>query len=215
MKHIRRALIVALAAIAGVLLLCGPAATWLQSRHTWITPSTQVDAVYIVCGARAQTRRVTALTDWLSHSESHAPRPTILVGNDPQKSLWCRQHQTNHTVTAWTQERLTTMITSLPSPPPVVPGTFRNTDGEMVALSAYLQEQPEIQSIALVTSRFHARRCLQRFHTHAETQTTTRVIPGIVWWENRAPWIVAGELLKMVRDNLHLSDVITRTERDL
>jgi hypothetical protein len=230
-----------------MVFLSGPAATWLQSRPSWADTETHVDAVYLVCGARAQARRITALNEWLErNSESQKSKveiapsdssvsdfkirisnsPRILIGNDPQKSLWCREHQTNHTRTGWAVEKLgsrwgstrenghladsESQISDLPIT--VVPGHFQNTDGEMIALGSYLKAHPEIQSIALVTSRFHVRRCLQRFHNHTDRALTVQIIPGVPWWENRAPWIVAGELLKMIRDSLHLSHILTRPE---
>ncbi len=252
MKHARKwSLAMAAGMLLALLVLYGPVATWLQSRQSWINPKSHEDAIYLVCGARAQDRRITALTNWLeSKSKVEAiaspisafSSPTLLIGNDPQKSLWCRKHQTNHTKTEWAVEKLTTNCeqstvddshlsppqSTLPLshpplstvhspqstlPPPtisIVPGTFTNTDGEMAALATYLHEHPEIGSIALVTSRFHARRSLQRFRTHVGTQIAVGLIPGVKYWENRAPWIVLGELLKMLRDRLHLSQILTR-----
>ncbi len=299
MKHVRRFCIALIAFAAFLAVLCGPAATHLQSRQTWADPADDWDAVYLVCGARAQDRRITALCRWIQrhteirsqkseigsqhpetspilspHPTSHLPPPTILIGNDPQISLWCRKHQTNHTRSGWALEKLRSEIggqrsevKGLPSPPlmdtripatpvdespnnfapnhfalsqqstssdpscsipsrsplqssaprpptSVVPGNFHNTDGEMAALAAYLKAHPEIHSIALATSRFHSRRLLQRYQKHTGNHPNVGIIPGIAHWENRAPWIVLGEYLKMLRDRLGLTSHLTRSGRE-
>jgi len=288
MKHIRRLWISLGALTVALMLLCGPGATWLQVRHKWANPSEGWDAAYLVCGARAQDRRIAALTKWLSQPTSHIQHPTILIGNDPQKSLWCRTHQTNHTRTEWAEEKLKAEIGKLkleinsrPLPPQmdtrggnvtgefllrnppvtftppasvespnnfalnhfvpsqqstsnhpvnpvqapptshlthptisIVPGTFHNTDGEMAALATYLRAHPEIKSIALVTSRFHGRRLLQRYRKHIGDHPTPNLIPGSAYWENRAPWIVLAEHLKLLRDHLGLTSHLTRSGRE-
>ena len=254
MKHVRRFCISLIAFTAFLAVLCGPAATHLQSRDTWADPAEDWDAVYLVCGARAQDRRIRALCRWIQKQADirsqkpetgeeikdlplptlHSPLPTILVGNDPQKSLWCRQHQTNHTRTGWAEEKLkaeigklklrgeqrarpedgNTNISAFCFPisalPRVVPGNFRNTDGEMAALAIYLKAHPEIQSIALTTSRFHGRRLLQRYRKHIGDHPSVGLIPGTPHWENRAPWRVLAEYLKLLRDQLGLTNQLTR-----
>jgi len=219
--------------------LCGPGATWLQIRHEWADPAQQWDAAYLVCGAQAQNRRIAAMTGWLAQTasqashEARAPLPTMLVGNDPYEGLWCRQHQTNHTRTEWAVEKLETWLAShtntithrdappshaprstdhSPRSPTVVPGEFLNTDGEMIALAKHLEVHPEIQSIALCTSRFHGRRLLQRYRKHIGDHPRVGIIPGVGYWGNRAPWIVLGEYLKLLRDRLGLTNHVTRPE---
>ena len=91
-----------------------------------------------------------------------------------------------------------------------MPGTFSNTDGEMEALATYLKAHPEIQSIALVTSRFHVRRLLQCYDRHIGQSPTVSIIPGVSYWKNRAPWIIIGEYAKLLRDKLGLTDKLTR-----
>jgi hypothetical protein len=106
--------------------------------------------------------------------------------------------------------------TSAPQPPTsVIPGNFRNTDGEMAALAIYLKAHPEIQSIALATSRFHGRRLLQRYRKHIGDHPSVGLIPGIPYWENRAPWRVLAEYLKLLRDHLGLTELITRPGGDV
>ncbi len=313
-----------------LIIICGPAATWLQSQKQWASPMKQWDAIYLVCGARAQNNRIKALSIWWNQmpgvgdqrsevrkcsgevaprqratgentNSPHAPQyisryardippisrdlplspcssfivhrssfslPLILIGNDPQKSLWCRKHQTNHTVSAWAVEKISdlrfsnidnavldnhpqycsryeaafqyqrpqahsacstththaiynlsaTSSTNQPISPAtmrsfgagthqllVIPGTFSNTDGEMQVLAAYLKIHPEINSIALVTSRYHARRAQQRLRDHLDQDITIGIIPGIKRFNNRNPITVIIEYLKIIRDNLGLS----------
>jgi hypothetical protein len=217
MKHIKRFSVTILIATVAIGLLCGPGATWLQARHAWIAPTETWDAVYLVCGARAQERRIAALCEWLDKEHDQLkPDLMILVGNDSQKSLWCRKHQTNHTRAEWTVEQLQEQIPSGITPSTkqgitIVSGSFANTDGEMIALACFLDAHPEIEAIALTTSRFHSRRLLQRFRLHAGEDIEVGIVPGISYWENRAPWIVLGEYLKLLRDRLGLTNHLTRS----
>jgi len=222
MKHARRFWISLTTLATALVLICGPGATWLQSRHEWADPVQKWDAAYLVCGARAQNRRVTALSRWLrTRQEGNAPADIqVLVGNDPYKGLWCRRHQSNHTRTEWALEKLAdSFSTTAPSmsqaPPVVVPGEFLNTDGEMIALAKHLESHPEIQSIALCTSRFHSRRLLQRYRKHNGDHPSVGIIPGVRYWENRAPWIVLGEYLKLLRDRMGLTNHLTRSEKSM
>ena len=205
--------------LLGLLLICWPGAGWLQVRKAWITPEADPNAVYLVCGASAQDRRVAALANWLKlHAGStNSTLPIVLIGNDPQKNRWCRQHQTNHTVTAWAIEKLDLALAELPVEysPVVVPGEFSTTDGEMQALASYLREHSQIESVALVTSRYHARRCLERLQAHISTEVEIGFIRGLHNWRNRSPLRVVSEYLKIWRDRIGLSDmpVISRTNK--
>ncbi len=190
--------------LAALALLCGPAADRLQMRHRHSDPAQPWDAVYLVCGARAQQRRIRALTEWVAHMPTP---PVILVGNDPENSFWSREHQRNLTRTEWGVEALTEWTRTQYGPDAdtpdirVVPGTFSNTDGEMLALSAFLRETP-YHRVALVTCPFHARRAMERLEAYAPDHIEFAIIPGTPYWENRAPWIVAAEYLKRLRDAL-------------
>lgn len=200
----RRAGTTALVLLAALALLCGPAADRLQMRERLADPAQPWDAVYLVCGARAQQRRIRALTAWVARAPSP---PAILVGNDPQKSFWSREHQRNLTRTEWGIEELeewkrTQYGEDAGSPViRVVPGEFSNTDGEMQALADYLRVSPH-RRVALVTCRFHARRVMERVEKHAPGNIAFAIVPGAPNWENRAPWIVAAEYLKLLRDSL-------------
>jgi len=191
-----------------MLVICLPAATWLQVHKQQASPGKRWDAVYLVCGASAQNRRIQMLEQWYAeslNSESH-PAPLILIGTDLQKSLWCRIHQTNHTVTAWAIEKISAPeLPTAAHPSVVIPGKFSTTDGEMIVLADWLKKHPEIKSIALVTSRYHARRALQRLQAHASPKLTIGIVPGAARWKNRSPLTVVLEYLKILRDKWGLS----------
>lgn len=203
----------AIISFAVVVLLCGPAANRLQMRDRLADPTQPWDAVYLVCGARAQQRRIRALTAWVARTPSP---PVILVGNDPQQSLWSRKQQRNLTRTEWGLETLAewkrTQYGEDAEQPVirVVPGDFSNTDGEMQVLADYLRDTPH-KRVALVTSRFHARRVMERLETYAPDTLAFAIVPGIPYWENRAPWIVAAEYLKRLRDALGHSQTLLLT----
>lgn len=196
-------------------LLCGPAASWLQMSALRIDPSEHPDALYLVCGARAQNNRITTLVNWVNKQTAIDRKqqsgvahdaPVILIGNDPQKNCWCRTHQTNHTVTAWALEKLGAKLpVDTASNLTVVPGSFSTTDGEMAALSEYLLKHPQIKTIALVTSGYHSRRAVLALRRHAPSHINIRIVSGSSSWHNRNPLTVAIELLKILRDSLGLS----------
>jgi len=194
----------AVALVAALALLCGPAADWLQMRDCQADPTQSWDAVYLVCGARAQQRRIRALTAWVAHAPSP---PVILVGQDPQQSFWSRKHQRNLTRTEWGIEAMQEWKRAqygedaVKPVIQVVPGAFSNTDGEMQALSTFLRGTPH-RRVALVTCRFHARRVMERLEKHSPGNIEFAIVPGTPYWENRAPWIVAAEYLKLLRDTL-------------
>ena len=56
-----------------LLIICWPAATWLQSRKQWASPENQWDAIYLVCGARAQNNRIKALDLWMKQRSEVPP----------------------------------------------------------------------------------------------------------------------------------------------
>lgn len=184
--------------------IMGPAASMLQiPAEQAIGPITEsVDAVYLVCGARAQNRRINTLKYWL---EQHGDaKQEIWIGNDTQNSLWSRKHQRNLTRAEWAHEYIRTFLPDSATCI-LVPGAFSNTDGEMLALAQYLESRPDMKTICLVTSGFHARRTWKRFNQYAPAQVQALVIPVRGHWENRAPWIVVMEWAKMLRDKLQLT----------
>jgi len=197
-------------ALGATALLSGPVATWLQARDREAAPpgrSAEPDgawrAVYLVAGARAQGRRIDALEAWVA--TGGAPPPLVLIGNDPQKSFYSRAHGRNLTRTEWAVEKLAASPVLGAVPREIVPGRFDGTDAEMEALGAYLAERHELRRLALVTCRFHGRRVLRRFAAHAPEGVAAGLVPGTPHREDRLPWIVTGELLKLARDRAGLS----------
>ncbi len=211
MKGSRSHGLMLVAAAAAWLLLSGPAANILHCRHRTAASSDPWDAVYLVCGARAQQRRLLALMQWME--DAPRPAPLILVGNDSHNSRWSRPHQRNLSRAEWAVDTLENWRSERDGPEGstpairIVPGRFSNTDGEMQALATALHRTPDMQRIAIVTCRFHARRALRRLETHAPPGVIIATVPALPYWEDRAPWMVAAEYLKMLRDALGLTRV--------
>ncbi len=215
-----RLIVAALAAVGITALLSGPLATWLQAREHVVVPATrQVEgggpwsAVYLVAGARAQARRIAALEAWFA---AGGRAPLVLIGNDSQKSYYSRPHGRNLTRTEWALEKLAGTVALGTMRREVVPGRFFGTDAEMEALGAYLAARPELRRVALVTCRFHGRRALRRFAAHVPPGVEGGLIPGTPHREDRLPWVVAAELLKLARDRVGLSQAafLSRSARD-
>ena len=205
-RLLRHHRIATLSILAALVLLSGPAADALHAKRRAADPARSWDAVYLVCGARAQQRRLGALTRWMENSPH--PPPLILVGNDSQQSLWSSPHQRNLTRAEWGMIALQEWVghrdgqgTAAPQVR-LVPGSFSNTDGEMQALAEALRLAPELRRVAIVTCRFHTRRALRRLDARTPPGLVIAAVPGPVSWEDRAPWIVAGEYIKLLRDAL-------------
>lgn len=206
--------------LLGIILLVGPVATWLQARDIWADTKTPPDAVYLVCGAQDQPRRIRAAADYLACAQTGSI--PILIGNDALESLWSREEQRNLTMAEWAVRRLRDELGNLrpeemgaetsgliPHPSSlsleIVPGHFFGTDGEMAALADYLYTRTNTMSIALATSPYHIRRAAWRLETHLRRDLDVYAIGGEPIWMDRAPWIVFSEAAKMVRDRLGLS----------
>lgn len=204
----RRGRCLLLCAILGLgltALLSGPAATQLQVPDQQLPAGQIPDAVYLVCGAKAQHRRLQALIQWLD-DQPHPPQH-ILIGNDTQNSLWSSKHQRNLTRAEWAREALQAYKhpSGMAFALSITPGSFSNTDGEMQALARYLRNNPDLRTLGLVTSRYHARRVYLRLAAHAPAYLQAYSIPGLPHWRNRAPWTVLAEWLKILRDTTNLS----------
>jgi len=184
-------------------VLTWPAATWLHARELRLREGDVPDAIYLVAGAKDQDRRIGAVTEYL---ESVPLFPLILVGNDWETGCWCRDEQRNLTAAEWAVRKMKSGIRNQGSGVSggvlIVPGRFYGTDGEMQALAAYLQGRPGIRHIALVTAPFHSRRAVSRLREHLDRHAAVSVIDPAERWFDRAPWIVALELAKMLRDRL-------------
>lgn len=192
----------------GICVLAGPVANWLQMRERVIPTEEQVDVLYLVCGARSQHRRLYAMLEYLAGLPDENGLPLLLVGNDAENSLWSRSKQRNLTRAEWAVEHLRKALEDDAAISPViilVPGDFHGTDGEMEALAAFLASAPEIDSLGLVTSPFHARRTVSRLRKYNSSETRIYLVPFEAGWIDRNPVRVLSELLKMLRDSAGLS----------
>ena len=214
MKGMTRRTLAASVCTVSLLLACmmGPCADGLQSRRVWADSREPWDAIYLVAGARAQDRRIKALSGWMANASTHSASGSVrvLIGNDPQAARYCTRHGTNHSRTEWAQEILATELASAHAalPAEVVTGTFSSTEGEMQALRDYLQRHPDVKRIAMVTCRFHARRLLGSARRHNPCESLAfGIVPALPCWEDRAPWIVLGEYVKRLRDVAGISGV--------
>ena len=201
MKRISR--YVACLAVLILLGLIGPGGTWIQARRFWADARFAPEALYLVAGEKDQDRRVDALLTYTVQPKEgrHAP-PLYLVGNDDSTGPFSRQANRALSVAEWAQAKLETAVVV---PTEIVPGTFSGTDGEMAALAAYLDAKPEIKGVALVTSPYHIRRALCRLKAHLKRPVDVRAVRADPQWSDRAPWTVAAELAKLVRDSAGLS----------
>ena len=183
------------------------AARWLQHRSAWLTHHAEVDAIYILAGAPSRTERMDALLDWIKHYDC---RPaTILIPEDRATGL-IRSPQGNLLPVAHCQ--LERLHSAYPSSTPqthiaahkveIVPGHYHGTDGEMQALANYLEPNPSLRRVALVTSRFHIRRALRRARVHIGDLRIIGVLPARVTISDYVPRWVLMEYLQLLRDQL-------------
>lgn len=196
-------------------LLAGPAATWLQRSDMILAADERPDAVYLVAGARAQNLRVGAVADFVRGAVATGGTMTVLIGNDGLVGPWSSADQRNLTMAEWAVSKLQPSAASAGGRVRLetVPGRFLGTDREMETLAGYLQAHGEIRSIALATSRFHGRRVIERLGRHLGRDVRIRLLPVRATGEDRAPWIVAGELACLARDAAGLGRVSFLTRR--
>ena len=133
--------------------------------------------------------------------------PLILVGNDLLKCRWCPEDQLNLTRSEWSARALKEKLAPGVLPIEIVPGIFSGTDGEMEALSNYLDKHKDVNRLVIVTSPFHVRRTLGRLDKYLLHGLDVKAVAAEPKWTDRAPWTVLGELFKMERDALGLSRV--------
>lgn len=198
-----RILLVSLLAVAvGAFILAGPLGTWLQCREMWPAQSCTPDAVYLVAGAKHQDRRIKAIVKRFTSLEASGGKlPVLLVAND--RAVWRPFGVTNRMTRAQRgRHRLGEIFKREVS---VIPGRYTGTDGEMDALAEFLESRLEIRSIVLVTAAFHVRRVVWRLETHLDRDVAVRALGSDPVLSDRAPWVVAMELGKMLRDRLGLS----------
>ena len=204
-------------------ILMWPVATWLQYRELWIANEMTPDAVYLVAGSPEQDRRINGIVLFLRDKESSLRLKNgdekgqtntplqILIGNDNLTSRWSSEEQRNLKKAEWAMKKLEekTPVQQLQKDGQVilkiVPGQFNNTDGEMIALGAFLKEQPKIRTLALATSLYHLRRAVWRLREHLDRDIVIVAVKEPPAWHDRLPWVVAGEICKMARDAMGLS----------
>ncbi|MDI6774428.1 MAG: glycosyltransferase [Verrucomicrobiota bacterium] len=212
--RMRVGLIAAACALAAG-LLAGPAATWLQGREFRPPADAVPDAVYLVAGQRAQDSRVEAVADYANALRARRPAAavSILIGNDSMRRHWRRDEQRNLSIAEWAARRVCNRLQPAARfQCRIVPGEFWGTDAEMAALAEDLSRRPEVRSVALVTSAFHARRAVTRLKERAAAGLEIHALAAKGEWRDRAPWVVASELFKLARDGAGLSaaPLITR-----
>ena len=194
-----------------LIILAWPVENWLECRDRQVHGGELPDAIYLVAGSKDQPRRVEALVDFYAGktgvSAGTNTYPVILVGNDRLKCRWCPEDQLNLTRSEWSvraiKEKLSPGIPSLE----IVPGRFGGTDGEMEALSVYLDKHRDLNRLVITTSPFHVRRTLARLDKYISRRVEVKAVVARSKWTDRAPWTVLGELFKMGRDSLGLSRV--------
>jgi len=198
-------------AVLGVLLLIGsvlswPAATWLEARECWAPAGSCVDAIYILAG-NTSGARADGVVAWL---QDGGRTGRILLSHDPAKGSWSRRDQRNLTMGEWALRNLSEGLVQagLDVPVEVISLDMRGTDAEVASLARLVDARPDVESIALATSRFHVRRTQSRAERYFDE--APRVIPGDKTWDDRSPWVVGVELLKMLRDRLGLTRVVSR-----
>ncbi|MDD4869234.1 MAG: hypothetical protein PHR77_01640 [Kiritimatiellae bacterium] len=191
--------------ITGVIIvLAWPIGSWLEYREKQVRGIKEPDAIYLVAGSIDQDRRIDALVDFYSKSETNA-KVVILIGNDRLKSRWSQEEQANLTRAEWGFKNVKKRLSSPVIQIEIVPGRFGGTDGEMEALGKYLENHHNIKRLVIVTSPFHVRRALRRLFVYFPHEKDVSVVTARGKWSDRAPWIVLGELFKIGRDSLGLS----------
>jgi len=204
-------------AVTGVIvllvLLSGPVATWLQARELVVAPEEWDGPVYLVAGARAQERRVTAAVEFVCAMGNAVP--VVLIGNDTSAGRWCSDEQRGLTMGEWAIRKTSVRLLERGRLTDVtlLSRGFLGTHREMEILGRYLSTHPVPKRVALVTSPYHARRCVQRLAAHTDGSIEIRVVPVEPFPGDRAPWVVAIELGKMIRDGMGLSECPLFTRR--
>lgn len=189
------------------IVLSGPAATWLQCRGMQAGIDAPADVVYMLAGERDQDRRVDAVRRLVGARPGHSA--ALLTGNDRALGRFDRAAGRNLTVGEWAVYKLQQGNVNAA----LLSGSFNGTDGEMLTLAAWLAEHPAVRRVTLVTSPFHARRCVRRLAAHLRSRVEISICLPPGEWRDRAPWTVLAELAKMARDAAGLESTPLLTRR--
>ncbi|MBT3296848.1 MAG: hypothetical protein HN919_18385 [Verrucomicrobia bacterium] len=188
---------------AGGAILHWPAATWLQARASWLPTTQRVDAVYVLSGQHDR-ERLDGLIAWLA---AGGQTDRIFLAIDSSKNRWSSRSQRNLSTGEWTLEALVAALKEIQRDitVEVITTSMLGTDLEVAALARILRARPDVETIALATSRFHIRRTRRRATRHMEH--TPGMIPSVAIPYDRSPWVVGVELGKMLRDAVGLNRV--------
>jgi hypothetical protein len=211
MRHKRLVVAAAVAALVGTSVLIWPAATWLQGRELWANPAAEMDALYLVAGARDQNRRISSLVQFCKAREvSGSAIPPILLANDWEVRYEIPDHFDGVHLVDLARVKIPALLGLVLDDETVelhaVPGTFYGTAGEMAALAEYTRTHPELKRLGLTTSPYHVRRTVLRLRAHAAGSVEIMVTPPRPGLRDRNPVLVLAELMKIVRDALGLSN---------
>ncbi len=205
----RRVVSISVALVALVCLgviLGWPVAEWLEARECWLAADARVDAVYVLAG-RPSLVRSKGVVAWLQGG-GHTAR--VLVAADPMKGGWSRADQRNLTMGEWALRQLSESLaeTGLDIEVEVIELDMGGTDAEIASLARLVNQREDIRSVGLATSRFHIRRTRKCAREHFDE--VPDMIPAVETWRDRSPWVVGIEVLKMLRDRMGLTRVISR-----
>ena len=202
----KRRLMLLLAALligVGGAILHWPAATWLQARESWLPATQRVDAVYLLSG-QDDRERMEGLIAWL---QAGGQTDRIFLGLDSSMNRWSSLSQRNLSTSEWDLEALLARLKEIKRNIPVemITTSMMGTDPEIAALARIVRARPDVNTIALGTSRFHIRRTRRRAITHFGY--APGMIPALAGQRDRSPGVVAVELGKMLRDAVGLNRV--------
>lgn len=206
-------LFIAILTLTLLLIAYLAAGRWLQHRSAWLTHHAEVDAVYVLAGAASRRERMDALLGWIGKYDC---RPvTILIPEDRAAGSCLNEKGELIPIAQWQIERLRNAYSDQAhhrNPTciaghkvTIVPGHYHGTDGEMQALANYLEPNPSLRRVALITSRSHLRRALGRAKTHIDEPRIIGALPARGTIGDYVPRRVFTEYLQLLRDQLGLT----------
>ncbi len=207
-------------------------------RRHWATRSAALDndipdILYLVAGARAQERRVTALAGYARELARLTPPPLALpeiwIGNDFEIAYWSKSHGRNLTRAEWAVVKLVDRLEDDADrfDVHIVPGRAWGTDGEMAGLAEAVRRRLEALDdrgrspllVTLVTCPSHSRRVATRLRSYAPDTLSMKVLTSPDHLREWLPWVTFAEWSKIARDTAGMSSApfISRAwyQRDL